>query len=140
MSATVTRLRPRREFYAVVPGADSGNGNPEPAGYERTLDGMCSAITFARLLSAGGGTQHVLLVRGRQQKIIMQFGNGEEITGKLARPDFQAASVTGLRPGSPRGHIPEICTAAKNRAAGRRPRKSPHCPPPSWPGLDITRS
>ena len=140
MTATVTRLRPR-EFYAVVPGTNGNpgsRGEPQPVGYERTLDGMCSAINHARLLSAGGGTQTVLLIEGRRRKPSMQFVNGEEITGKLTPVTFRSASVTELRPGAPKGHIPEICTTAKNRAAGRRPRKNPNCPKPSWPGIDIT--
>lgn len=138
--ATVTRLRPR-EFYAVVPGRDGNpgsRGEPEPVGYERTLDGMCSAIVHARLLSAGNRTQTVLLIQGRRRKAIMQFVNGEEITGKLAPAVFRAASVTELRPGAPKGHIPEVCSTAKNRAAGRRPRRSPHYVRPQWPGIDIT--
>lgn len=135
MTATVTRLRPR-EFYAVVPG--TGSGQAEPVGYKRTLDGMCSAISLARLLSAGGATQTVLLIEGRRRKPIMQFANGAEVTGKLTPVRFRAASVTELRPGSPKGHIPEICTHVKARArqaAGKKPRKNPRCPPPQWPGI-----
>lgn len=138
--ATVARLRPR-EFYAVVPG-HGGNpgsrGEPGPVGYVRTLDGMCSAIVHARLLSAGNQTQTVLLIQGRRRKAIMQFVNGEEITGKLTAVSFRPSAVTELRPGSPRGHIPEICSTAKNRRAGRTPRKNPHLPKPQWPGIDIT--
>lgn len=137
MDATVSRLRPR-EFYAVVPGTGGDQGKPEPVGYVRNLDGMCSAIVHARLLSAGGRTQTVLLVTGRRRKAIMQFVNGDEITGKLTAVRFRPATVTELRPGSPKGHIPEICSTAKNRTAGRRPRRSPHYVRPQWPGIDIT--
>jgi hypothetical protein len=140
VTAIVTRLRPK-EFYAVVPGHDGNpgsRGEPAPVGYERTLDGMSSAIVHARLLSAGGRTQTVLLITGRRRKAIMQFVNGEEITGKLAPVSFHPATVTELRPGSPKGHIPEVCSTAKNRRAGRTPRKNPNCPAPSWPGIDIT--
>jgi hypothetical protein len=136
IDATVTRLRPR-EFYAVVPGTGGDQGKPVPVGYERTLDGMCSAIVHARLLSAGNRTQTVLLVTGRRRKAVMQFVNGVEITGKLTPVSFRPATVTELRPGSPKGHIPEVCSTAKNRAAGRTPRKSPHLPRPQWPGIDI---
>src|SRR5690348_15577844 len=103
MVADVIKLRPR-DFYAVVPGHDGNpgsRGEPGPVGYERTLNGVSSAIVHARLLSAGGGTQSVVLVTGRRRKVIMQFTNGEEITGKLVpAPPFRSASVTELRPGA----------------------------------------
>jgi hypothetical protein len=143
MTASVTRLRPR-EFYAVVPGAPAGEpgGEPEPVFYARTFDGMNSAIVHARLLSAGGGEQAVTLTTGRRTKTIMVFRNGEDTTGTLLPPPYKTALrpvPDAIRQGAPRGHIPEVCSTAKNRAAGRRPRKNPNCPPPSWPGIDIRR-
>jgi hypothetical protein len=130
----------RAPFYAIVPGGSGpGRNGAEPIGYEKTYDGLMSAITHARLLSAGGATQDVLLTAGKNTRVIMRFTNGAEITGKLLPPpDFSPATVTELRPGSPHGHIPEACTHGKNRASGRTPRRSPHMPrKATWPGMDI---
>src|ERR1700757_5277260 len=126
---TVTLLR--QPFYAVVPGG--GSPDPEPAGYERTLDGAASAIEHARLLSAGNGAQDVLLVTGKTARVIMRFANGAEVTGKLLPPpDFSPASVREIRRGSPGGHIPELCTHAQHQHAarngGRKPRRSRNMP------------
>jgi hypothetical protein len=144
MTATVTRLRPR-EFYAVVPGSGGGpgqDGKPEPVFYARTFDGLMSAIEHAKLLSRGGGQQDVTLTEGRRTRVILRFEDGADTTGKLLPPPYPAAlrpAPGDIRPGSPKGHIPEICTTAKNRAAGRKPRRNPNCPRPEWPGIDITR-
>lgn len=142
MTATVTRLRPR-EFYAVVPGTGGGpsEGKPEPVIYARTWDGMLSAIEHARHLSRGGGRQDVTLTEGKQTKIIAGFESGVSVYGAIFPAPYRTTlrpAPEDVRPGSPKGHIPEICTTARNRAAGRRPRKNPNCPPPSWPGIDIT--
>jgi hypothetical protein len=137
MTAAVTRLRPR-EFYAVVPG--SGD-EPEPVFYARTFDGMCSAIEHAKLLSAGGGKQDVTLTEGRKTKVIARFENGVSTLPPVAPPPYKTVITPApgtVRPGAPHGHIPEICTTAKNRAAGRKPRRNPNCPRPEWPGIDIT--
>lgn len=145
MTASVTRLRPR-EFYAVVPGAGGapGQGEPEPVFYARTFDGMISAITHAKHLSASGsGDQEVTLTRGRVTRVVARFEGGISTLGVIAPDPYKTvlrpATITELRPGAPKGHIPEVCSTARNRAAGRRPRKNPNCPKPEWPGIDITR-
>ena len=143
MTATVSRLPPR-EFFAIVPGSGVGpgeGGEPEPVFYARTLDGAESALVHAALLSAGGGTQYITLTEGRKTWIWRTFRDS-----RLApSPDPPVIYPTPFRPapediraGPPKGHIPETCTHAKNRAAGRQPRKNPNCPAPSWPGIDIT--
>jgi hypothetical protein len=136
MTATVSRLRPR-EFHAVVPGTDGG-----PVFYERTLNGAESALVHAALLSAGGGTQYITLTEGRQTWIWRTFVNGQSVPSPdppIIYPTVHRPGPGDIRPGSPRGHIPEVCSTAKNRAAGRRPRKSPHLPRPQWPGIDLRR-
>jgi hypothetical protein len=142
VTAIVTPLRPR-EFYAVVPGASlPGKAEPEPVFYARTFDGMNSALAHARLLSAGGGEQSVTLTAGRVTKVILAFRNGQDTTGTLLPAPYKTTVTPepdAIRPGAPKGHIPEICTAAKNRAVGRVHRRNPNCPPPSWPGIDIRR-
>lgn len=134
MDARVFRFR--APFYAVVPGG--GSPEPEAIGYEKTYTGLVSAIAHAKLLSAGGATQDVLLAAGKHARVIMRFTNSTEITGKLLPPpDFSPASVTELRPGSPNGHIPEVCTHKKHLTSGRKPRRNRNMPRPSWPGVDI---
>jgi hypothetical protein len=143
-ASNVIQLRPR-EFYAVVPGAATPgkDSEPEPVFYARTFDGMNSAIVHAQLLSAGGGTQEVTLTQGRKTKTILRFENSQDVTGTLAPDPHRTAVVPEpgvvIRLGAPRGHIPEICSTAKNRAAGRRPRRNPNCPPCEWPGLTESR-
>lgn len=124
---TAKILRFRAPFYAVVPGG--GSPEPEAIGYEKTYDGLMSAIAHAKLLSAGGATQDVLLAAGKAARVIMRFTDGAEVTGKLLPPPgFSPASVTELRPGSPHGHIPELCTHQRIRGSGRVPRRSPNMP------------
>jgi hypothetical protein len=140
VAAGVTRLRPR-EFYAVVPGSDGGpgEGEPEPVFYERTLPGAESALAHAMLLTAGGGTQYVTLTEGRRTWICCTLQNGHRVPSPDPPVVYRTTLVPApgsLRPGAPRGHIPEICSHAKNRAAGREPRKNPNCPKPSWPGIE----
>lgn len=144
MPASVTRLRPR-EFYAVVPGPGGGPGEdgPVPVFYARTLNGSESALVHARLLSAGGGIQYITLTEGRRTWIWRTFQGGREV----ASPDPPVVYQTvlrppagDLRPGAPRGHIPEACTTAKNRKAGRTPRHNANCPPCEWPGLTAITS
>jgi hypothetical protein len=139
VTADVIRLRPR-EFYAVVPGSGGGpgEGNPEPVIYARTWDGMLSAIEHAKYLSRGDGRQEVTLTEGRQARVIARFENGVSTLGPIAPvtyPTTLRPAADDIRPGSPKGHIPEICTHAKNRAAGRRPRRNPNMPKPQWPGI-----
>jgi len=143
VDATVTWLRPR-EFYTVIPGS-GGNpgsgGEPAPVFYERTLDGAESALVHAALLSAGGGTQYVTLTEGRRTWIWRTFRDSRLVPSPDPPVVYRTTVVPepgSLRKGSPRGHIPEVCTTAKNRAAGRQPRRNPNCPKPSWPGIDIT--
>jgi len=139
MTATVTRLRPR-EFYAVVPGSGGGPGEdgPEPVFYERTLDGAESALVHAALLSAGGGTQYITLTEGRQTWIWRTFRDGRIVPSPDPPVIYQTTVIPapgGLRKGSPRGHIPEVCTHARHRAGKRRPRRNPNMPRPQWPGI-----
>lgn len=139
MTATVTRLRPR-EFYAVVPGSGGGpdGGDPEPVFYARTWDGMLSAIEHAKHLSRGGGEQEVTLTGGRKTKVIARFGNGVSTLSPIVPPPSETTlrpAAEDIRPGAPKGHIPEICTHAKNRATGRRTRRNPNMPRPQWPGI-----
>lgn len=135
MDASVSRLRPR-EFHAVVPGTDGG-----PVFYERTLNGAESALVHAALLSAGGRTQYITLTEGRRTWIWRTFVNGQTVPSPEPPVIYRTVlkpEPGDIRPGSPKGHIPEVCSTAKNRAAGRVPRKSPHLPKPSWPGIGIT--
>jgi hypothetical protein len=139
MTATVARLRPR-EFYAVIPGSGGGpgEGGPEPVIYERTYDGLLSAIGHARLLSKGGGQQEVTLTEGRRARIIARFEGGVSTLGPVVPPPSETVlrpAAEDVRPGAPKGHIPEICTTARNRAAGRRSRRNPNMPRPQWPGI-----
>lgn len=136
---------PPREFYAVVPGAGGqpGLGEPEPVFYARTLDGMISALEHAKLLSANGsGPQDVTLTQGRQTRVIMRFENGRDISRRLL-PGPYKTQVTpdpeNVRDGAPNGHIRELCSTAKHRARGTKPRRSPHMPrQATWPGLDVS--
>ena len=114
MGAVVTRLRPR-EFYAVVPGsgvAPGQDGEPEPLFYERTLNGLTSAMAHARFLSSGGAEQSVTLTEGRRTRMILRFVNGTDMTGKVLPPAYRTTITPGpgasLRPGAPRGRITEI--------------------------------
>jgi hypothetical protein len=134
MTARVIPLRPR-EFYAIVPGDDGS-----PVLYARTFDGMNSAIAHAQRLSAGGARQEMRLTVGRATTVILIFENGQDITGTLipaVRPTIIPASAAEIRPGAPRGRIPETSRTAMARKAGKKPRRNPHCPRPSWPGIDI---
>lgn len=140
MAATVSRLRPR-EFYAVVPGAGGGpgQGRPVPVGYAKTLDGLESALAHAQHLAAGGGTQDVLLITGREVMLVMRFGaGGEHTTGGEPSPSagFRPASVTEVRPGARHGRIPELDRTAMARKAGKPPRRNRNCPRPQWPGIE----
>lgn len=139
MTATVTRLRPR-EFYAVVPGSGGGpaEGDPEPVFYERTLNGTESALVHAALLSAGGSTQYITLTEGRRTWIWRTFQNSQVVSSPDPPVIYETTlrpAAEEIRPGAPKGHIPEICTTARNRAAGRQPRRSPNMPKPQWPGI-----
>jgi len=139
VTATVTRLRPR-EFYAVVPGSGGGPGEGEPAPvfYERTLDGAESALVHAALLSAGGGTQYVTLTEGRQTWIWRTFRDSRIAPSPDPPVIYQTTVIPAagsLRKGSPRGHIPEVCTHGKNRASGRKSRRNRNMPRPQWPGI-----
>ena len=140
MTAVVLPFRP--PFYAVVPGEGGcpGEGDPEPVAYVRTYDGLMSAIEHAKWLSRGGGRQEVTLTEGRRTRLLGWFENG---AGQLVHADLLPAAYPenwrpdpgDIRPGSPHGHIPEICTHARNRKAGRTPRRSPNMPRASWPGI-----
>lgn len=134
----VLAFRPREEFCAVVPGVPGPDGD-EPVFYERTLNGTESAIVHARLLSAGGGTQYVTLTEGRQTWILRTFRGGRDMPSPEPPVRYptgiRPASPEDIRPGAPRGHIPEVCTHGKHRAAGTRPRKNRNMPKPSWPGI-----
>ena len=140
MTADVIRLRPR-EFYAVVPGSGGGPGEPgepEPVFYERTLNGTESALVHAALLSAGGGTRYITLTEGRRTWIWRTFRNGQVVPSPDPPVIYRTTVTPGagqIRPGAPKGHIPEICSRAKNRAAGRKPRRNPNMPRPQWPGI-----
>lgn len=140
MPASVTRLRPR-EFYAVLPGGNPGSGGePGPVFYARTLNGAVSALVHAGLLSAGGGIQYITLTEGRRTWIWRAFRNGEPVPVPEPPVIYRTTVIPApgaLRPGAPRGHIPEVCSTAKNRAAGRQPRHNPNCPKPSWPGIQL---
>lgn len=138
MNATVLQFR--APFYAVVPGQGGGpgEGDPVPVAYERTHDGLMSALAHAKWLSRGGGRQEITLTEGRRVRLLGWFENG---TGQIVYADLlPAAYPEGYRPapeavraGSPRGHIPEICTHKKH--AARPPRRNNNMPPVSWPGI-----
>lgn len=139
MIATVTRLRPR-EFYAVVPGSGGGPGEDDPGAvfYERTLNGTESALVHAALLSAGGGTQYITLTEGRRTWIWRTFQDSRLVPSPDPPVIYETVlrpAAEDVRPGAPKGHIPEICTHAKNRASGRKPRRNPNMPKPRWPGI-----
>ena len=132
----VLTFRPREEFCAVVPGGPPGA--PQPVFYERTLNGTESAIVHARLLSAGGGAQYVTVTEGRQTWILRTFQGGRDMPSPEPPVRYptrvRPASPEDIRPGAPRGHIPETCTQAKHRA-GQEPRRNRNMPRPSWPGI-----
>lgn len=136
MNATVLQFR--APFYAVVPGAGEGDGEPVPVTYERNCDGLMSALEHAKWLSRGGGRQEVTLTTGRHVRLLGWFENG---AGQLVHADLLPAAYPegyrpdpeDIRPGSPRGHIPEICTHKKQ--AGRTTRRNKNMPPVSWPGI-----
>ena len=139
MTATVTRLRPR-EFYAVVPGSGGGPGEdkPEPVFYERTLNGTESALVHAALLSAGGGTQYITLTEGRRTWIWRTFQDSRVVPSPeppVVYPTPFRPAPDDIRPGAPKGHIPEVCTHARNQAGGRKPRRNRNMPRPQWPGI-----
>jgi len=124
-------LRFRAPYWGVVPGPEPepGQGERRPVGFEKTFDGLISAITLAKHLSVGGPGQDVVLVRGRHVDAKQRFENGLPVRGPLLPPpDFRPTSVTELRAGSPGGHIPEVCTHQKHVASGRQPRRSPNMP------------
>lgn len=126
-------LRFRAPYWGVVPGPEPepGQDGRQPAGFERTFDGMISAITLAKHLSVGGPGQDVVLVtrNGRDVAVKQRFENGLPVRGPLLPPpDFRPASVTELRKGAPGGHIDEVCTHKQHLATGRTPRRSPNMP------------
>jgi hypothetical protein len=124
-------LRFRAAYWGVVPGPEPepGQDGRQPVGFEKTYDGMVSAITLAKHLSVGGPGQDVVLVRGRHVDVKARFEHGIPVRGPLlAPPDFRPASVTALREGAPHGHIQEVCTHKQHLAAGRAPRRSPNMP------------
>lgn len=119
---TVLKFRPRA-YYAVAPGQDG------PVFYERTLDGLNSAIAHAELLSAGGGRQVISLTEGKVTRVVLEFEGGRDVTGTLLPPPFLAGKrpqADQVRPGSPNGHIPEICSRTRNK--GKKSRRSPNMP------------
>lgn len=137
---TATVLRFRAPFYAVVPGTEDGpgEGEPVPVTYARTPRGLISAIEHAKYLSRGGGTQDVTLTQGRTISVLARFTDGIVVHGNLlpaAYPENWRPDPDEIRPGSPGGHIPEICTMAKHRKAGTRPRRNKNMPRASWPGI-----
>lgn len=138
MTADITSIA---RMYAVVPGKENpATGKTRPEGFEAGYDGINSAIELAKHLSAGGGKQSVIEVRGPRSRVIAEFRAGKvtwNVSGSLIPPpDFTPASVTEIRAGSPHGHIPEICTHAKMRAEpGRKRRRNPNMPPAQWPGI-----
>lgn len=130
---TVLSFRPR-EYYTIAPGTPPDA--PEPVFYERTLDGLNSAIAHAELLSAGGGRQVISLTEGKVTRVILEFEGGRDVTGTLLPPAFLAGKrpqAGQVRPGSPKGHIPEVCS--RHRNAGKKQRRNKNMPKPQWPGI-----
>lgn len=147
MTAEVTRLPPR-EFYAVVPGAGGQPGMSEPVPQfwprsEGRIDELLSAMELAKLLSANGsGPQDVTLTwrqRGKSMtRVIMRFEHGRDVSRRLLPAPYPTRVTPApeqLREGSPHGHIPELCSTAKHRARGTRPRRNSNMPKPAWPGI-----
>lgn len=127
MTARVIQLHPRpREFYAVSPGDEDG-----PVAYEKTKRGAESALAHAMLLSAGGGYQYVTLTEGRETRVLCTIRGGLASWTRGEPQPYRTEWVPlpgQVRKGSPGGHIPELCTYEKNRAAGKTPRRPKHMP------------